>query len=85
MVGCVSRPGDHVRLTPVQRRVLERADRDGHIVLGGIDATPGVRPDVVYRLLNMGLLRWQPMPSFFSDGYVLTDEGREILNGNSTR
>lgn len=46
------------KLTPAMLRVLAAAVKDRSIVIGGLDATPGVRMDVVRRLAAAGLLRW---------------------------
>jgi hypothetical protein len=48
-----------MKLTKAQQRTLDTAKRDGTIIIGGIDATPNIRRDVVMRLFRLGLLRWK--------------------------
>lgn len=60
-----------------QERVLLAAKRDGFIVIGGPNATPGVRFDVCRRLCAQGLLRWVANADPYARAeFVLTDSGR---------
>lgn len=69
-------------ITTIQLRTLQAAERDGTLVIGGIDATPGVRWVVVKRLAERGYLRWRaPRGLVEHSEWVLTDLGRKLLGG----
>lgn len=69
------------KLTAAQQRVLHIANRDGSIIFGGIDATPGVRRDVVTRLAQLKLLTWKAPTSLHEEScWVLTTAGKTYLS-----
>lgn len=69
-----------VKLTPAQENALRVCAKDVSIVIGSIDATPGISYCVVKRLVAKGLLKWSAAGHMHAHSeWVLTDAGREWL------
>ena len=68
------------RLTAPQMRVLRMTRDDVVLTIGGIDGRK-VRKDVIYRLNDMGLLKYKvPSTLFMHSEWVLTDKAKELLS-----
>lgn len=69
------------KLTKAQERTLKTAINDRSIIIGGIDATPDVRRDVVYRLYGMGYLQFKAPHGFYAESEWVPTEKAEKLYG----
>ena len=69
-----------MKLTKAQRRYLETAIDDVTLVIGGIDSTPNIRRDVVYRLAEMGLLEFIAPHSMYAESeWKPTEKANSVL------
>jgi len=70
------------KLTKAQERILKTAIYDRSIIIGGIDGTPNVRRDVVYRLHDMGYLQFKAPTGFYAESEWIPTEKAEKLYGD---
>lgn len=68
------------RLTKAQKRVLQTCADVVVLEIGGPDATPGVRRDVVSRLALLRLIEYRTPPTLLTESaWAITQEGRAAL------
>jgi len=67
------------KLTYAQERTLKIALYDRSIIIGGIDSTPNIRRDVVYRLHDMGYLQFKAPSGFYAESeWVPTEKAKRL-------
>jgi hypothetical protein len=71
------------KITGPQLAALRLAEKDGSLILGGLDATPGLSKRVVWNLYNKGWLQWHSgSHQRHASEWLLTDAGRKVLAEN---
>lgn len=77
---------DEIKLTPAQLRLLQTCKNESGLIVGGIDATTGIRRNVVRALRTKGLIKWSaPASNYVESEWKLTDAGKEYLEQRSTQ
>lgn len=67
-------------MTPAQLRVMRLAIEHRSIIIGGIDATEGVRRDTVRKLHAMGYLSWRAAASVHEESeWAPTEAGKAAV------
>lgn len=69
------------KLTPAQQKAIDTCAHHRSLVIGGLDATPGLRRDIVRKLHALGLLKWvAPASDYEESEWVLTDSGKAAVS-----
>lgn len=77
---------EEIKLTPAQLRLLQTCKNEGGLIVGGIDATTGIRRNVVRALHAKGLIKWAASAGYYVESeWKLTDAGKEYLKQRATQ